>query len=722
MKIGKNGNKTCNIYEDLTKQVSVLIHNIIIEIDNEKAKETFNNVKVILENINNDVASEYNELKRNTEWENFTIAFYGETNAGKSTIIETLRIIWKETQKQKSIQRFKDIQAKYGLTQDRLMSINSQIEEVEKQIREKQEEINKFDSNTEEFISEKKEIIKQLGLDVLSKTPQRKQWKKAISNTVMDSKIRLEMMGLRKARIDKNVLKHEMIMEYLCLKKKLDDLKNAQEALLKQRAFLSGFEDGDIIGDGRADFTKVNTIYNFEIGNTLVDIIDVPGIEGNECTVVEEILNAVQRAHCVFYVTRKVTAPQTGDKKEGTIQKIKRHLGAQTEVWTIVNQSVKSPRRLGKDLISEGEIDSLKVLNKVMKEELGDEAYCGEIVLSAYVAFLAVSECLIPNSKTMIEKLNFTSKFTPERMLELSRFYDFEKLLAEEIIKNKKDKIYKSNYNKAMHVLEVVINKIDSIIENQIEPLRNDMKHTYESAVDNINLEERNIKSFFNKYHKNWLHSLITNCKKDLHNKINEGIDNEKIEELCKTVVEKNTALMQKTYEKDIKAEIKNFEKKISDIVKDTFKYYDKITALNKKMKFDLKYEFNFDFKSGFKPEELIWTAMGIIFTLVLSGGSLGVLAIIGIAVSLLGGLYRSLKSVFSDTYKKKQQKEAVDKFLKNVDSKIKEKLNKQNEKIRDKITESCNNVRESIKEPVKIINENKKCMEKALKEIKRLK
>ena len=62
MKIAKNGNKTCNIYEDLTKQVSVLIHNIIIEIDNEKAKETFNNVKVILENINNDVGSEYNEL------------------------------------------------------------------------------------------------------------------------------------------------------------------------------------------------------------------------------------------------------------------------------------------------------------------------------------------------------------------------------------------------------------------------------------------------------------------------------------------------------------------------------------------------------------------------------------------------------------------------------------------------------------------------------------
>ena len=32
-------------------------------------------------------------MEQNSEWSNFTIAFYGETNAGKSTIIESLRLL-----------------------------------------------------------------------------------------------------------------------------------------------------------------------------------------------------------------------------------------------------------------------------------------------------------------------------------------------------------------------------------------------------------------------------------------------------------------------------------------------------------------------------------------------------------------------------------------------------------------------------------------------------
>ncbi|WRD01991.1 hypothetical protein E5K74_03480 [Helicobacter pylori] len=39
---------------------------------------------------------ELESLKNNEEWENFTIAFYGETGAGKSTLIECLRLFFKE--------------------------------------------------------------------------------------------------------------------------------------------------------------------------------------------------------------------------------------------------------------------------------------------------------------------------------------------------------------------------------------------------------------------------------------------------------------------------------------------------------------------------------------------------------------------------------------------------------------------------------------------------
>ena len=49
-------------------------------------------VKIIEEFRKNRLEKLIYELKNNQEWNDFTIAFYGETNAGKSTIIEALRI------------------------------------------------------------------------------------------------------------------------------------------------------------------------------------------------------------------------------------------------------------------------------------------------------------------------------------------------------------------------------------------------------------------------------------------------------------------------------------------------------------------------------------------------------------------------------------------------------------------------------------------------------
>lgn len=46
------------------------------------------------------------ELKDNQEWDKFTIAFYGETGAGKSTIIESLRIKFEEPTKKQQQSNF----------------------------------------------------------------------------------------------------------------------------------------------------------------------------------------------------------------------------------------------------------------------------------------------------------------------------------------------------------------------------------------------------------------------------------------------------------------------------------------------------------------------------------------------------------------------------------------------------------------------------------------
>lgn len=48
-----------------------------------------------LEQSREKFSHELNLLNKNAEWDKFTVAFFGETNAGKSTIIESLRIIFK---------------------------------------------------------------------------------------------------------------------------------------------------------------------------------------------------------------------------------------------------------------------------------------------------------------------------------------------------------------------------------------------------------------------------------------------------------------------------------------------------------------------------------------------------------------------------------------------------------------------------------------------------
>ncbi len=58
-------------------------------------------------NLESESLKELESLKNNEEWEKFTIAFYGETGAGKSTLIECLRLFFKEPSKMDQQERFK---------------------------------------------------------------------------------------------------------------------------------------------------------------------------------------------------------------------------------------------------------------------------------------------------------------------------------------------------------------------------------------------------------------------------------------------------------------------------------------------------------------------------------------------------------------------------------------------------------------------------------------
>lgn len=136
----------------------------------------------------------------------------------------------------------------------------------------------------------------------------------------------------------------------------------------------------------------------------------------------QQISNATQKAHAIFYVTKIPDPPQKGEEgKEGTIKKIQNQLDSQTEVYTLFNKPINSPRALKDGLIDENEKESLRDLNEKMKAILGKH-YKRHQIVSAQVAFYGLSSALLPESDFYKNKQKFLDFFKAEELLLKSQF------------------------------------------------------------------------------------------------------------------------------------------------------------------------------------------------------------------------------------------------------------------------------------------------------------
>nr|WP_232262828.1 GTPase [Helicobacter pylori] len=250
---------------------------------------------------------------------------------------------------------------------------------------------------------------------------------------------------------------------------------------------LEKFQDGAIIGDGRSDFTLKTRSYPFQYNHQTFTLLDVPGIESNEKKVIDQISNATKKAHAIFYVTKTPTPPQKEEEgKGGTIEKIQKQLDSQTEVWTIFNKPINSPRALKDKLINESEKESLKILNKEMKNILGKH-YMGYKAVSAQVAFYGLAQALIPGTDFDKNKQKFLKDFKAgESLLYQSHFKPLAEFIAEELLKNSRAKIIESNCNKALKVVEQLQKAIEITIEKRIDPMIKEAQEHQQEARYNL--------------------------------------------------------------------------------------------------------------------------------------------------------------------------------------------------------------------------------------------
>ncbi|HHH0797062.1 TPA: hypothetical protein ACPZO8_003258 [Yersinia enterocolitica] len=93
------------LYADVGRNIEQTLADIAgLHVENEDAKKQLNAMTAQLQILQNTFNQKLAYLQEHAEWDKFTLAFFGETNAGKSTIIESLRIVFDETSRRQLLQ------------------------------------------------------------------------------------------------------------------------------------------------------------------------------------------------------------------------------------------------------------------------------------------------------------------------------------------------------------------------------------------------------------------------------------------------------------------------------------------------------------------------------------------------------------------------------------------------------------------------------------------
>nr|WP_241893955.1 GTPase [Helicobacter pylori] len=447
-----------------------------------------------------------------------------------------------------------------------------------------------------------------------------------------------------------------------------NDERNKQNILNE----LHSLQDGATIGDGRSDFTLKTQSYSFQYNHQNFILLDVPGIEGSEQKVVSQISNATQKAHAIFYVTKTPNPPQKGEeRKEGTIEKIQKQLDSQTEVWVIFNKPINNPRAFKDGLIDENEKGSLKILNKEMKNILG-EHYMGYKAVSAQAAFYGLSQALIPETDFYEKKQKFLKDFKAGELLYQSHFKPLAEFIAEELLKNSRAKIIQSNCNKALKVVEQLQKAIKTTIEKRIDPMIKEAQEHQQEARFNL---DRSKEKFISDLEKSAF-SEINQFKFDLREKMYAHINKNIEDEECKEIFKNELIQGIETLHEDIKWRFRECEKRFDGEIKEAIKQLEyrikDSLAMLEHISIDRGFNLNFDTDSGIDGTKLATSIGGLgLLGIFNAWNPMGWFALTAGIITGLVGIARSIWSFFSSRYQRSQQKKEVDKNLHQICEKI---------------------------------------------------
>lgn len=238
--------------------------------------------------------------------------------------------------------------------------------------------------------------------------------------------------------------------------------------------------DGMIVGDGSPDFTTKYDEYKFFIDGTEFTLIDVPGIEGDEKKVKDNIFKGLSKAHIIFYVHGQDSPP---DAK--IVQKIKNYIGKGVNVYSVFNIRGEADAYDEIEdrvtLLDERKHKAASLVEETFKNALGD-IYKGNICVQALLAMTAYATFNAEKRGKLIKTQNkLLSHFgSAKNVLNFSHFQDVVDVVKAKA-KNAKSEIIESNAKKLHQQIRQAYSSLSNV------PVGSDEKFkTYKQNINTV--------------------------------------------------------------------------------------------------------------------------------------------------------------------------------------------------------------------------------------------
>lgn len=438
--------------------------------------------------------------------------------------------------------------------------------------------------------------------------------------------------------------------------------------------------DGEIVGDGQADFTKVYSEYNMSIKGHPFTLIDVPGIEGNEEDFKDEIKKALGKAHLVFYVQGHNKQPDTK-----TAEKIEKYLKDWVNVYSIYNvrggSGNYSEENERKTLFTPRVNQVAELISQTFKKILG-KRYKGNISLQGLLALCAVAKFsdkrkdLQRTQRKLIKYFGTTDAFLSFSGIKAIEQIVYEKSdnFADEIIEANKQKLIKLGKDAVQGLTLTLKNN-----EEELEKYKTQLSNFRRFVVDRYKNAQNLIKQKINAEYNHMFDSIRSN--------IYSAIDNDNTEESAiNAILNREAHNFNEEISKTIGNEIRllrediNTKKRSIDLLL-LSSLVDSNFQPNIAESLDLKDAFeemdiNFSDVFGLGAAVVEGAAVGSAFTFIAPGVATAVGGIVG------GALHLLRKAFFGDGGKGKAKEKVRQQLNKTKTDSISELQNKIEQKV----------------------------------------